>query len=139
MENPNIKRSQIIFGDVVYWFTIVAAVICTVGPLLSFISMDGNVINPHFLFANMWNGMAPEAIWETSGSGITGGHYWISNITAGDGFTQLGLVMGCSVAIPAMLVAAIIYAFRERSFGWAILALWIVGLVSISVLGIVSI
>lgn len=138
MESPKIKRSQIVFGDIVYWLTIAAAIICMVGPVLAFASMDGNVINPHHLFANMWAGMEPETIWETAGEVETGAHYLVGNLAA-DGFTQLGLVLGCSVAIPAMLAAAIVYASKERSLGWALSALWIVGLVTISVLGIVSI
>lgn len=139
MENPKIKRSQIVFGGIVYWLTITAAIICMVGPVMAFASMDGNVINPHHLFANMWTGMKPDTIWETAGEVETGAHYLVRNLAAGDGFTQLGLVLGCSVAIPAMLAAAIVYAFKERSLGWALLALWIVGLVTISVLGIVSV
>lgn len=139
MEKPRIQQSQVIFGDIVYWLTITAAIICMIGPVMAFASMDGNILNPHYLFANMWSGMGPEAIMETAGEVEAGGHYWVNNLAAGDGFTQLGLVIGCSVAIPAMLAAAIVYVFKERSLGWALGALWIVGLVTISVLGIISV
>jgi len=139
MENPRIQQSQVIFGDIVYWLTITAAIICMIGPVMAFASMDGNILNPHYLFANIWSGMGPEAIMETAGEVDAGGHYWVNNLAAGDGFTQLGLVIGCSVAIPAMLAAAIVYVFKERSLGWALGALWIVGLVTISVLGIISV
>lgn len=138
MENPEIKRSQIIFGDIVYWLTIVAAIICMIGPVIAFVSMDSNIINPHYLFADMWSGMEYEAIIETAGETEASGHYWINNLHTGDGFTQLGLVIGCAVAIPAMLAAAVIYAFKEKSLLWAIGALWIAGLVTVSVLGIIS-
>jgi len=138
MENPKIQKSQVIFGDIVYWLTITAAIICMVGPVMAFASMDGNILNPHYLFANMWSGMEPEAILETAGEAEASGHYWVNNLAAGDGFTQLGLVIGCSVAIPAMLVAAMVYVFKEKSLGWALGALWIVGLVTVSALGIIS-
>jgi len=138
MENPKIQQSQIIFGDIVYWLTIIAAIICMIGPVMAFTSMDENILNPHYLFANIWSGMGPEAILETAGGTQASGHYWIHNIATGDGFTQLGLVIGCSVAVPAMLAAAIVYVFKERSPGWALGALWIVGLVTVSVLGIIS-
>lgn len=138
MENPKIKQSQIVFGDIVYWITVIAAIICMIGPVMSFVSIDGNVINPQFLFANMWSGMGIDGILETSGEVQAKGHYWIHSLSSGDGFTQLGVVIGCAVAIPAMFVAAIIYILKERSFGWAFGALWIVGAVAISVLGIIS-
>ena len=138
MEIPRIKQSQIVFGDIVYWLTIIAAIICMIGPVMSFASMDDNVLNPHYLFVNIWSGIGPEGILNTVGEAEANGHYWIHNLLAGDGFTQFGLVIGCSVAIPAMLVPAIIYIFKERSFGWALGALWIVGAVTISVLGIIN-
>ena len=139
MENSKseINKSQVIFGDIVYWLTITAAIICMIGPVLAFASMDGNVLNPHYLFAKMWSGTGPEAIWGVAGEVEKGGHWWVNSLGTGDGFTQLGLVIGCSVALPAMLAAAMVYAFKERSLGWALGALWIVGLVAISVLGIV--
>lgn len=139
MRNPKIQRSQIIFGNIVYWGTIAAAIITMVGPVMAFSSMDSNVINPHYLFANIWSGMEPDAIWETAGEVGTRAHYWVGNLAAGDGFTQMGLVLGSSIVIPALLAAAIVYTFKERSLGWALSALWIVGLITISVLGIASI
>ena len=138
MEHPKIQRSQIVFGDIVYWVTIIAAMICIIGPVLSFAFMDSNVINPHQLFASMWDGKDPTAIWEEAGSETAGGHFWIHHLGSGDGLTQLGLVLGCSVAIPAMLATAVIYAFKEKSIGWAILALWITAMVTVSLLGIAS-
>ncbi len=136
MENPKIQRSQIVFGDIVYWLTVAAAIICMVGPVLAFASMDGNALNPHHLFADVWAGTEPETIWETAGEVETGAHYLVRNVAVGDGLTQLGLVLGCSAPIPAMLATAMVYAFKERSLGWALAALYIAGLVSVSVLGI---
>jgi hypothetical protein len=139
MEKPKIAQSQIVFGDIVYWLTITSAIICIIGPVLSFAAMGNNVLNPHYLFANMWTGMGPNGIMEKMGSIGATGHYWIQNLTTGDGFTMLGMVIGCVVALPAMLIAAIIYLVKEKSYVWAFGALWIVLLVVVSVLGIVSI
>jgi len=100
--------------------------------------MDSNVINPHHLFADMWSGTKPETIWKAAGGAEAGGHYWVHHLAAGDGFTHLGLVIGCSVAMPAMLAAAIVYAFKEKSLGWALGALWVTGLIALSILGIVG-
>jgi hypothetical protein len=139
MDRPKIARSQIVFGDIVYWLTITSAIICIIGPVLSFASIGSNVLNPHYLFADMWAGMSPNGIMEKMGGAAATGHYWIHNLATGDGFTMLGMVIGCVVALPAMCVAALIYIVKEKSYIWAFGALWIVMLVVVSVLGIVSI
>jgi len=139
IKNSTIKQSQTIFGDIIYWLTIVAAIFCMVGPVMAFWAMDSNALNPHHLFADMWAGMDPAAIWAQVGGVNGGGNHWVYNMFAGDGIVQLGLIIGCSVAMPAMLAAAFLYVFKEKSVGWAMGALWITILIAVSVLGIVNI
>ena len=137
MDNLKIKQSQIVFGDIVYWLTVVAAIICMIGPLMSFISMDGNVLNPQYLFANIWSGMEPDGILKTAGEIKASGHYWINNLSAGDGFTQLGLVIGCSSAFLALLGSSIAYLRQKpRAYGWALIALFVAAMVLLSAVGI---
>ena len=138
MNSPKIGRSQIVFGDIIYWFTVAAALLCMIGPALSFAVMETNVLNPHLLFSQMWSGMDPASIWAASGDATNTGNRWFYSLAGGDGITQLGLVIGCSVALPAMLVAAIIFIFKEKTIGWGLGSLWIAGLVGISILGLVS-
>ena len=115
MIKPKIQLSQIVFGDIIYWLTVTAAIFCMVGPVLAFLSMDSNVLNPHHLFANIWSGMEPGAIWAAAGEANGGEHQWIYSLTAGDGIIQLGLIIGCSVALPAMLAAACMSSFSSVS------------------------
>ena len=61
MEKPAVPLSQRVFGDIVYWTTIIACLVCIIGPLIAFINMDQNVVNPHYLFSNIFDGMPPEA------------------------------------------------------------------------------
>jgi hypothetical protein len=65
------------------------------------------------------------------------GHFWINNLTNGDGLTQLALALGCAVGIPAMGGAALILVFKEKSFGWAVGAILIALLILIPALGII--
>ena len=60
-ERPIVPVSQRIFGELVYWITVLCAILCTVGPLITFIDMDNNVLNPHTLFGNVFDGMPTEA------------------------------------------------------------------------------
>jgi hypothetical protein len=60
-ERPIVPVSQRIFGELVYWITVLCAILCIVGPLITFIDMDNNVLNPHTLFGNIFDGMPTEA------------------------------------------------------------------------------
>ena len=43
----SVPASQIVYGEIIYWVTIVACIICMVGPLIAMINVDNNVLNPH--------------------------------------------------------------------------------------------
>lgn len=294
-ERPNVLLSQRVFGEVVYWITIACAILCIVGPVVAFVDMDKNVLNPHTLMGNIFDGMPAESVWEleediTAGdtvlhiddtkdavttmdnlrdkSGIAlvqsviagntvlsvadiedfavdqtiivedenaeeiaiisavdegaktitiaaglindysmeaeaevteieepvivikdehnqetgilraidedadtitlisavnhsyskdadaevgeetiwqdakdeaqGGHFWKDNLTTGDGLTQFGLALGCGVGFFAMIAAALIFIFKEKSFGWAIGSIWIAIMVAVSATGIIA-
>ena len=89
-ERPTMPKAQIIYGEIVYWATILAAIICMIGPLISMINVDNNVLNPHYLFAGIFEGKDAATIWKEVGGGFPGGHFYLSKFTSGDGFTQEG-------------------------------------------------
>jgi len=139
MEQPKIPTAQIVFGDIVYWLCIISAIICMVGPVISIFSVDNNVMNPHFLFSVIWEGKEAAVVWEEVGGGFPGGHFWLNNLTKGDGFTQFGLVIGCACAFPALLGASIVYLSRKpRLYIWAILSLWVAAIITFSMIGVVD-
>jgi hypothetical protein len=130
-------KAQIIYGEIVYWVTILSAIICMVGPLIAMINVDNNILNPHYLFAGIFEGKDAATIWNEVGGGFPGGHFYLSKFGYGDGFTQFGLALGCSVALWGLLAAAISY-FVEKIYLYVILALWVCFLVSISMVGLGS-
>jgi hypothetical protein len=129
-------RAQIVYGEIIYWVTIVSAVICMIGPVIAMASIDSNVLNPHFLFASIFEGKSAETIWNEVGGGFPGGHFYLDHITTGDGFTQLGLALGCSVALWALVAAAILY-LKEKHYLFVLLSIWVALLVALSAIGIV--
>ncbi len=294
-EKPTVLLSQRVFGEIVYWITIACAILCIVGPVYAFTDMDENVLNPHTLMGNIFDGMAAESaveleeditagdtvlhlhdtkdlatkmdnlrdmsgialaqnasagdttisvaeiedfeidqtiiiedkdteeiaiisdidegaktiiiisglinsysteaeaevtdvdepiivikdehnqetgilqiidedadtitlisavshsyskdadaevgeetIWQDAKDNAQGGHFWKDNITTGDGLTQFGLALGCGVGFFAMLAAAVIFVFKEKSFGWAIGAVWIAVMIAISATGVIA-
>ena len=136
-ETPKMPRAQIIYGSIVYWITILSCLLCMVGPVISVASPDNNVLNPYKLFSAIFEGKDAQTVWQEVGGEFPGGHFYLKNLTYGDGFTQLGLALGCSVALWALIVVAIAYA-REKIYLYAILSLWVAGLVALSMIGIVG-
>lgn len=134
-ERPKMPGAQIAYGEVVYWLTIFAAILCMIGPVLAVVNIDNNVINPHFLFQAIFDGKTPEVIWEEVGGGFPGGHFYKDNLFKGDGFSQLGLALGCSAALWALICAAVAY-LKDRIYLYVILSLWVAFMVVISALGI---
>jgi hypothetical protein len=112
-----------------------------IGPILAMLSVDGNVMNPHYVFASIFNGSTANDVWREVAGEFPGGHFWLDNIATGDGFTQLGLVIGCGSALPALLATALVYLFKkkERSYIWVVFSLGIAALVTISILGIFNV
>ena len=134
---PKMPRAQIVYGEIVYWVTIVACIICMIGPLISLASPDNNVLNPHYLFASIFEGKSAETVWQEVGGEFPGGHFYLENLTKGDGFTQVGLALGCSVALWALIVAAVAY-FTEKIYIYVVLSLWVGALVALAMIGLVD-
>lgn len=135
---PAMPMSQIVYGEIVYWVTIASALIVTVGPTLALIFADSNVLNPIGTFTAIFAGHSPAEVWAASRSGeFPGGHFYLGNLLSGDGFTQLGVALGCGVALPG-LVGSIFAFVRERAWGFVFLSLWVAFLVFISASGIVN-
>ncbi len=136
MERPKVSLPQIVYGELIYWFSIIAAIICTIGPVIVMAFPDNNVMNPHYLFSTIWESKSIEAVWQEVWE-FPGGHFWLHNLTTGDGFTQFGLMVGCASAFPALVGTAIAYLREKpRAYGWALISLWVALLVILSALGI---
>jgi hypothetical protein len=136
-EMPKMPRAQTVYGSIVYWITILACLICTVGPVISVASPDNNVLNPYKLFNAIFEGKDAQTIWQEVGGEFPGGHFYLKQFTYGDGFTQFGLALGCSVALWALIAAAFAYV-SDRIYLYTALALWVSALVALSMIGIVG-
>jgi hypothetical protein len=136
-ETPKMPRAQIVYGAIVYWITIISCLICMVGPVISVASPDNNVLNPYKLFNAIFQGKDAQTVWQEVGGQFPGGHFYLKHFNYGDGFTQFGLALGCSVALWALIVAAFAY-ISDKIYLYVILSLWVSGLVALSMIGIVG-
>jgi len=137
IQKPKIPKAQTVYGAIVYWITIVSCIICMVGPVISVANPEKNILNPYKLFNAIFQGKDTQTVWQEVGGGFPGGHFYLKNLTYGDGFTQFGLALGCSVALWALIVAAVAYA-REKVYLYVILALWVAGMVALSMIGVMA-
>ena len=134
---PKMPRAQIIYGAVVYWITIIACLLCMIGPVISVALPDNNILNPYRLFNAIFEGKDAKTVWQEVGGGFPGGHFYLKYFTYGDGFTQFGLALGCSVALWALIATAIAYA-SDRIYLYVLLSLWVAALVALSMIGVVG-
>lgn len=139
VKQPEMPRAQTIYGEIIYWITISACLICMVGPAVSVATPDNNVLNPYLLFDAIFEGKTSEQVWQDVGGGFPGGHFYLKRqyLGYGDAVTQLGLALGCASALFGLLAAAAAYA-KEKYWLYVILALWVATLVFLSMTGVVS-
>lgn len=134
---PAVPTSQIIYGDIVYWITILACIICMIGPFIAMLNPENNVINPHFLFAAIFEGKSAAEVWQAGGKEFPGGHFYLDYLTKGDGITQLGLALGCSVGLWGLLASAGAFA-KEKNYLFMGLSLWVCFMIVIAAFGLLS-
>ncbi|MFA9461383.1 hypothetical protein [Thiohalorhabdus methylotrophus] len=112
--HPEIPLSGILYGDIIYWGTIVSAIITLVGQVVSFVT-QANHIPPSVMLSRIWEGQKVQAIWEdTVGTQPAGQHWYFDVLHTGDGLTQLGIAVGVFIVIPAILVSALVMFTKEK-------------------------
>ena len=134
-ETPKMPRAQTVYGAIVYWITILSCIICMIGPVISVASPDNNVLNPYKLFNAIFDGKDAQTVWKEVGGEFPGGHFYLKNFFYGDGFTQFGLALGCSVALWALIASAVAYA-SDKIYLYVVLSIWVALMVALSMVGI---
>jgi hypothetical protein len=92
-------------------------------------------LNPYKLFNAIFQGKDAQTVWQEVGGEFPGGHFYLKHFFYGDGFTQFGLALGCSVALWALIGSAIAYA-SEKNYLYFFIALWVCIMVALSMIGI---
>ncbi len=134
-ETPKMPRAQTSYGTIVYWITILSCILCTIGPVISVAYPDNNVLNPYKLFNAIFEGKDAQTVWKEVGGEFPGGHFYLRNFFYGDGFTQFGLALGCSVALYALIASAVAYA-SDKIYLYVGLSIWVAAMVALSMVGI---
>lgn len=122
-QRPDIPQAGVIFGDLIYWITIVATGVAIVGSILTFLVSQGNYIEPAYLLSSIWEGKNVDQIWQGGAGSMPEGHWYLAHLSKGDGLTTAGLALGVFSVIPAILGAAY-FLFKDKDYVFAGLALF---------------
>lgn len=115
---PKPSLSGRMYGETVYWGTIIGAVIAIMASTMSVIMVERNVIEPSYVFSAIWVGEDTASIWEGAIGALPEEHWYLAELTTGDGLTMLGLVVGVFVVTPGLLLASIaLLKKREYLYG----------------------
>jgi hypothetical protein len=138
---PKFKRSRIpisgvVYGDIIYWATILASVLVLVGTVETFVSSI-NTIPPAYLLSSVIEGKSVAQIWQgTSFGAIPHGHWYLDILPTGEGLTTAGLALGVFGVIPGIFASAY-FLWRSHNVFFAWLAV-ISGLITItSMIGVI--
>ncbi len=118
-DKPVVPLAGVVYGDTIYWGTILGTIVTLFGQMLSFLTQN-NHMSPSYLLSSLWQGKKVEDIWDAVG-GTPEGHWYIERITTGDGLTTFGLAFGVFTVTPAIIGAAVVL-FRQQHRLFAALA-----------------
>ena len=114
---PPVAVSGIIYGEFVYWITILGSIIAIIGATLAMFGAQ-NYLDPSYVFSAIWEGKSTVEIWEGAIGQIPNGHWYLPRLNNGDALAMFGLALGVFSVIPGMIGAAIaMYRKKDVLFG----------------------
>ena len=120
---PPVQQSTIakIYGEIVYWCTIVASILVIISTTCAFLGMHG-LIEPAYLFSSIWTGKEATEIWLNSTGHLPDAHWYLHQLWNADSFAMLGIVLGIFSVVPASFAASVIF-FKQGQNYFAVMGL----------------
>jgi uncharacterized membrane protein len=134
---PEIPFSGVIYGEIIYWGTLLGSVITVVGSVIAFLIAQNNVMDPSYVFGAIWEGKTNAQIWKGGIGAIPNGHWYLPGLPKGDALTMFGLALGVFTVIPGMFASAIVL-MKRKQFLYGILAAIGGAIVTVSMLGLIT-
>lgn len=124
-----------VYGEIVYWGTVIGTIIAIIGTIVCFVSKD-TYLPTSELLTGIWQQKSVAEIWQSITGSQPSGHWYLEHLTKGNGLTQFGLSTGVFFVIPAMFVSGFLLLKEKGGTIFGVLAL-IGGLITlISMLGL---
>ena len=137
---PEVHESQLYYGAVVHWITIISCVIALFAPVLILLFPEASLLNPNRIFGAIFAGKTPAEIWLAGGVDFQSFGYWKlfwQNVFNPDGLASVGIALGCSVTLWGLFPAA--WAFlKKKEYFYAGVALFVMALIALAMSGVVN-
>ena len=138
-EHPKPPIAGVIYGNICFWIVMVGLLVCIVGMSMYFIS--GGCFDSEILLDSLWEGKVVEEVWaEASCVGDLPEGHWYLNLdllSHGDVIAMVGVAILCSAAVVGMW-GAFVGTVRSRERLYAVLALIIAVILTLSAIGILT-
>ena len=131
---PVAPLSGRVYGDIVYWGTVVGTIIAIFGTIYSFLSKD-EYLSTSKTISGIWQQKSVETIWQETVGHLPQGHWYLNHLTEGSGITEFGLAFGVFTVIPAMIASAVVL-FKEKQNLFGVLAIIATLITTVSMLGL---
>lgn len=112
LERPSVPKAAVLYGDIVYWGTILGSFVVILGSILAFVT-ELNYMEPELVLSALWEGRSVDQIWEETVGERPDGHWYMKHLGRGDGLTMAGIALGVFVVVPGM-IASTWHLLRER-------------------------
>jgi hypothetical protein len=119
---PEPKLSAIIYGDTIYWGTLLGSLITIIGSIIAFM-WQTNVMDPGYVFTAIWEGKTNAEIWKGGIGSLPNGHWYLRSLASGDALAMFGLALGVFVVIPGMFGSALFLMLKEKMVLFGILGI----------------
>ena len=139
-KRPLIDKSQLHYGVVVHWVTIISCLIVLVSPIFILIFPKANLLNPNLIFGAIFDGKKPAEIWMSAGVPYAPGDFWKlfwANIFRPDGIATLGIVLGCSVTLWG-LFPSVFQFFKRKEYFFAAVSVFVMALIALAMSGLIN-
>ena len=135
-----IDKSQLYYGKVIHWITIICCLITLFAPVLILVFPHSNLLNPTLIFDAIFEGKKPAEIWAAAGVPFKSGDFWklfLGNIFTPDGLATLGVTLGCSVTLWA-LIPALWQFIKKKEYFYVCVSLFVMALITLAMSGLVN-
>ena len=139
-KTPIVDKSQLHYGAATHWITFISCLISMITPVFILMFPHSNLLNPALLFNAIFEGLSPAEIWEAAGAPFRPGYFWnlfLSNIFSPDGFASLGVALGCSVTLWA-LIPALWQFIKKKEYFYVCVSLFVIILIALAMSGLVN-
>ncbi len=125
-----------IYGQTIYWLTMMSSFLVLLGTIISFIEKDSPIRSKQLLQAVI-DGKDVDQIWEEMGlSPSPDMLFFLANPSAGESITMIGIAIGVSSVVPATFLSAY-FLKKSRNPVFAILAILAGLLTCVAITGII--